>query len=761
MAYRLFSIAAVCIVFSLQSHAETQQAPDRMLVVTTFQDEIRDDASCSLREAWMLSQKVDVTSAEARFNGCFLPAGEGTVHIQLAKGTYVLSIPNTENILARNAQGVAYSGAETDPSKGDLDISPYQAGYVCRDVFVSGVGSSETLLDANHTNRFFDVTKYPGTEPCNVHLRIQHMTLQHGLASEMSEENTFPSAQGRGGAIDFYVTSAENPSGTLELSNVVFKENSSSHIIADTQQICQSYPSGTSTNPTKWNLPGMGGGVFFAGNHLSIKNSVYLRNTSGKIACTPETSTTLPYRTSWGGALVVFLNSYGQRSLLIENTVFDANTSGDIISGSNNNTTIITGMGGAVAVFLNEAVNNATNIHTLQRNIFRNNVSKHNENTTSCYQGGGALSVSTFSNRTSPLLIKQNVFHQNTGGHGSSLLFNIYAKGLLLNNTFYNNHTIATNGSLIATCDSSSTDIVASTFMNNTGGSFIINSNNSQISYSYVQENTAVCSSQNIQTLKNVFKNKSCGSASENYLPDMWLASENPSYNEHMLSFPVNLSDLSFRADEITYKNLKLLDGHLVVSDTSQPLQDDQYARHEILTRTTPGAVETPVSYEAKKFNHAKFFRTKEPSSACPNDVVLAINTYYDTDQNGLLDTNERYADGTPHKEVCLNNQYTLSIQPSQGACQGITEESHTCERSTHTVSFSPKNTSTPAILGHICICEGEPLPSQTSNNKEFGKLKKHGCGCSNTDASLFVYAFTTACYMFVKKRPRKIKQLP
>jgi CSLREA domain-containing protein len=111
--------------------------------VNTDQDELNDDGDCSLREA------VRAANLDTAVDAC--PAGSGTDLILIPAGTYLLSIPGTDEDAAQT---------------GDLDL--------VQDVTIRGAGNTATILDADRLDRMFDILS-----PARV--TLSQMTVQKGV----------------------------------------------------------------------------------------------------------------------------------------------------------------------------------------------------------------------------------------------------------------------------------------------------------------------------------------------------------------------------------------------------------------------------------------------------------------------------------------------------------------------------------------------------------------------------------------------------
>lgn len=121
---------------------DVSRAVNSTITVTTTDDELNSDGDCSLREA------VEAANTDEAVDAC--AAGSGTDTIHIPAGTYLLTLPNTD---------------ENRNQNGDLDLSS--------NLILSGAGAGSTFLDGN--------SQSPVLDQLNSNLTIRDLTIQNGL----------------------------------------------------------------------------------------------------------------------------------------------------------------------------------------------------------------------------------------------------------------------------------------------------------------------------------------------------------------------------------------------------------------------------------------------------------------------------------------------------------------------------------------------------------------------------------------------------
>jgi CSLREA domain-containing protein len=157
MTMKRIVLAVVLLLWSGSAGAAT-------ITVNTATDETTDNTTCSLREA-VISANSDSNAAE---DAC--TAGSGADIINVPAGTY-------------NLTG---AGCEDAAATGDLDVT--------RAVTINGAGAATTIIDANDTDRIFDLFSNNGLFT----VTISNLTIRDGTA----QTGQAPCAPGgNGGAI--------------------------------------------------------------------------------------------------------------------------------------------------------------------------------------------------------------------------------------------------------------------------------------------------------------------------------------------------------------------------------------------------------------------------------------------------------------------------------------------------------------------------------------------------------------------------------
>ena len=127
------------------------------IAVTTDQDVVADDGSCSLREA--VSAASDNTASSDTTGAC--PAGDPTLDMIVLSVTYTLTLVNP---------GPAQDGEDANAT-GDLDLTGGGP------VVITGVNSSVTAIDANSIDRVFDL-------PNGGTLTLRDLKVANGVAKD-------------------------------------------------------------------------------------------------------------------------------------------------------------------------------------------------------------------------------------------------------------------------------------------------------------------------------------------------------------------------------------------------------------------------------------------------------------------------------------------------------------------------------------------------------------------------------------------------
>lgn len=261
------------------------------------------DADCSLREA--------IISANA---------APGTDVITLPAGTYILSIPGTD---------------EYEAATGDLDISD--------DLTINGAGSSTTIIDGGGLDRIFSPNNYLQS---NASVAFQDVTIQNGFAYS-------------GGGIAIL-------SGTdVRLDRVVFKDNTSISGAGAIFNVGTLSVRNCTFSGNKATGSGLPGGAIWNQGTLTVESSTFENNdallglggailTTGNASVNIENSTFTSngWPALWVGTGTVTVNNctfasnvggvFGSSSsLTISNTIIadrapEPNCSGTFTSGGHN-----------------------------------------------------------------------------------------------------------------------------------------------------------------------------------------------------------------------------------------------------------------------------------------------------------------------------------------------------------------------------------------------------------------------------------------
>jgi CSLREA domain-containing protein len=197
-------------------------APNSVIQVNTFTDELNSDGDCSLREA------IQAANNNVAVDSCQSGSSESIDNIYLQTGTYVLSIP----------------GEDDNNEIGDLDI--------LGSVNIIGKGEKKTIIDGGAIDRVFHLP------PNEKDVSISNLTIQNGDA-----------IAGTGGGSGILIHSDV----TLELENCRIQNNHTSGFPAgggiDNFNGTVSILNCTIDN----NSASLGGGIYNDGE-LFIKNSL-------------------------------------------------------------------------------------------------------------------------------------------------------------------------------------------------------------------------------------------------------------------------------------------------------------------------------------------------------------------------------------------------------------------------------------------------------------------------------------------------------
>lgn len=188
--------------------------------VTTPADVVAPDGLCSLREA------VFAARYDQAVQGC--PQGAGDDTIVLGPGTFVIA--------------PAGGGTEDGNNSGDFDTGPLTT------LTVSGAGAGTTVIDAQRSDRIFDV-------PAGSRLTLRDMTLRNGQADPGHS----------GGAIRNF--------GALSVSRVAFEANTAGEGIPPADYV--------DNEPSP---PGDGGAVYSGGTaapSLLVSDATFTGNVAG------------------------------------------------------------------------------------------------------------------------------------------------------------------------------------------------------------------------------------------------------------------------------------------------------------------------------------------------------------------------------------------------------------------------------------------------------------------------------------------------
>jgi CSLREA domain-containing protein len=115
-----------CGILSISIFIIVQPAYAVTITVNTTEDELNEDGDCSLREA------IQAANTDSAIDACLAGSGEDTIN--LPAGEYILEIVGAQ---------------EDDNQTGDLDIID--------DLIIIGEGDDNTIIDANHIDRVFQI----------------------------------------------------------------------------------------------------------------------------------------------------------------------------------------------------------------------------------------------------------------------------------------------------------------------------------------------------------------------------------------------------------------------------------------------------------------------------------------------------------------------------------------------------------------------------------------------------------------------------
>jgi CSLREA domain-containing protein len=261
MARRLEVIAVLGTMFTLLVNPPVHAA---VITPNTASDENGGGAACSLREA------ILAANTDTAFGGC--PAGDGADTIDLAAGTYRLSIP-------RGAAG-------DDRLDGDL--------YVASQLTIAHTGIEPAVIDGGGIDRVIRVL-------VGGNLTASGLTIRHGrtvssgggIRNEGTLSLSNATVAGNETTASFGGGIANSGTATMSLTNVTLSGNRAE---GDGGGIDQGI--GGLLNLTNVTITGNttdisgdtggGGGIFNAGGAINLRNTIIARNHDHTLGSTPK-----------------------------------------------------------------------------------------------------------------------------------------------------------------------------------------------------------------------------------------------------------------------------------------------------------------------------------------------------------------------------------------------------------------------------------------------------------------------------------------
>ena len=240
----LFVISGLLIISGVMG-VITPGFASATLTVTTTSDTISNDGLCSLREA------IIAANTDSAFHGC--SAGNGADTIIFSP---TLPLPATFSLTLTG-------GDEDDARTGDLDLYG--------NLTISGLGSSNIILDGNAADRVLDIHS-------GANISLSEITIQNGK----------PPSAGNGGGIRNYglVTISNsmvdsnqpggiyNDAGGIQLNSVNITNNTNGYALVNRNHAVLTYNGGQVSG-------NQGGGIYNDSSTANLSSLLILNNTGG------------------------------------------------------------------------------------------------------------------------------------------------------------------------------------------------------------------------------------------------------------------------------------------------------------------------------------------------------------------------------------------------------------------------------------------------------------------------------------------------
>ncbi|KPL91941.1 choice-of-anchor Q domain-containing protein [Herpetosiphon geysericola] len=328
--FRWVGIASLGLALSWQAAAATinqLHAVHTTITVNTVVDDFTpNNGTCSLREA------IYAASSDLPFDAC--PAGSASDTIQLAAGSYQLSL----------------TGAES-PQTGDLDLNGT--------IQITGVTSATSIIDANGIDRALEITGgnvslrnlqvregfRPGTtEEFTVY---GQGILQH--AGSLTIDNSIITTNGRSASGDMYGGGIASLTGYLTITNSLIANNHLPYVYLETS--------------------GAGAGLYIDASTVTINNSQFSQSRAGTGAAIYNSeghltvsNSRIDHHINDGSYSAAIVTDLGQ--MQISNSLFSNNAPsalwlhrgsasvvGSTFAGNGGNGTFYCSNGGAIGIF--------------------------------------------------------------------------------------------------------------------------------------------------------------------------------------------------------------------------------------------------------------------------------------------------------------------------------------------------------------------------------------------------------------------------